>query len=292
MPVYDKSMFTWGSEIEIGDVPKSFYIPKGMGSWEYSETDILNLLPPFAGVAADPKGIDPPMGGEVNLRPSKSWEDHVGKIGELLDLFREAGHTPTTSFVSHTHVHVHIPGLRDDMEGLRKVVGYVQRNQEDIVRYVHAYQDLPEIKEGKKAKTYLKLDGGRLIPDWLCENLKQATSFTDFIRLYCCGKDGKTRGRPIRYAINLYCLKHTQTIEMRLFRASLDPQMLSDCFRFTEAIFDAALNDGPSAKEIIEGGEWKFPPFEFDLGLWNSFQATKKEPGGPKGKNRAYWIAQ
>jgi hypothetical protein len=134
------------------------------------------------------------------------------------------------------------------------------------------------------------------MPDWLAENLiGKANSFRDFINLHCMGKDGKSRGRPLRYAVNMYCLKHTQTIEMRFFRASLERRHLESCFAFTEEFLTAALSGGPSVDEILDSKhpvhEWDFPPFGFDLELWNSHQATKHKPGGAKGKNRAFWIA-
>jgi len=291
MKAYPAESYTWGCELEIGDVPKKHPIPKHLGSWEYSETDVLNLRPPYRGIAADPNGISPPVGGEVNMRPSLTWRDQVDRIQELLADFRSAGHDPTTSFVSHTHVHVHVPGLVDDIDALHRLTRYVQQNQSDIVSGAGQYQDHPDISKGKGAKQYFKYDGGRQIPDWMAENLLKTSNFKDFITMHCMGKDGVSRGRPLRYAINMYCLKHTKTIEMRFFRASLERSHLESCFEFTEAFVNAALNNGPSAKEILASKDWDFPPFDFDLALWKSHQDTKHKSGGPKGKNRAFWIA-
>lgn len=288
----DTQDWTWGCELEIGDVPKKFQIPPNLGSWEYSETDIVNLNPPYRGIAADPLGKNPPVGGEINLRPSETWAGQVSRIQEILDLFRASGHQPTTSFISHTHVHVHVPGLRESVEGLKKLTAWVRDNQESVVRRVGGYRDLPEIESAKGARSYLLYDGGRLMPDWLSENLITKTdNFNKFIDLHCMGKDGESRGRPIRYAINMYCLKHTQTIEMRFFRASLEPQHLSSCFEFTERMIKAALITGETADQILDSKTWSFPPFWFDEEIWASHQRTKHK-ANVQGKNRAFWIAR
>jgi len=69
---YPKDKFTYGMEIEWGDVPRSMTIPEELGSWEYSERDIINLREPYKNVCADPLGESPPFGGEINTKPSKN----------------------------------------------------------------------------------------------------------------------------------------------------------------------------------------------------------------------------
>ncbi len=41
---YDPSKFTWGYEIEFGDINRNVDIPEHLGKWEYAETDIVNIL--------------------------------------------------------------------------------------------------------------------------------------------------------------------------------------------------------------------------------------------------------
>lgn len=286
---YSSDDYTWGLELEIGDVPKSFEIPENLGKWEYSETDILNLIGEYRGVAVDPKGENPPVGGEVNLKPTNTIKEQIQKVNHLLNLFREKGHTPTTSFISHTHVHVHVPGLIEDIKALKKLTAYIMRNQQKIIEVAGGYTEYPEIEKGAGAKTYLKYDGGRLIPEWLGNNLQDAADFEEFITLYCRGKEKQGTARPIRFGVNLYNLKHTKTIEMRFFRSSLESAELQACFEFTEKIISAGLNDGPEVEEILSERNWQFPKFVFDLELWNAYKSTKQEAGGSKGKNRQYW---
>ena len=82
---------------------------------------------------------------------------------------------------------------------------------------------------------YLKYDGGRRMPDYMIDNIiNLSTDFNTFIKQHCTGKDGVSMGRPFRYAINTYSLKHTKTIEFRFFRASVDKNEMHDMFLFVE----------------------------------------------------------
>jgi hypothetical protein len=116
----------------------------------------------------------------------------------------------------------------------------------------------------------------------MCQNiLKRAKNFSDFIRLHAAGKDGVSMGRPFRYAINTYCLKHTETVEFRCFRATTERVELESQFRFAVAFLDAALNGGPSVKEILAKGKFTFPPFLWSRDEYLGWNATKhpKERG-------------
>ena len=62
--------WTWGYEVEWGDIDRTLKIPEHLGKWEHAETDILNLNEPYKYIACDPLGEDPPVGGEVNTVPT------------------------------------------------------------------------------------------------------------------------------------------------------------------------------------------------------------------------------
>ena len=144
------------------------------------------------------------------------------------------------------------------------------------------------MKTAKGAKMYLKYDGGREMPEYMCDNIVNlATDFEHFIKLHAAGKDGVSMGRPFRYAINTYCMKHTGTIEFRCFRSSTKRSEIESQFRFAEKFIDAALNDGPSVKEILAADTYTFPPFVWDLNEYVGWEKTKwdKERGN---KQREY----
>ena len=83
MQKYDSKNFTWGMEIEWGDVDRRLEIPAHLGSWEYAETDIINLKEPYKNVCCDPLGLEPPFGGEINTKPTKTWQEQVDRYFEL-----------------------------------------------------------------------------------------------------------------------------------------------------------------------------------------------------------------
>jgi hypothetical protein len=274
--MYNKSDFTYGMEIEWGDVPRSFEIPENLGSWEYSERDIINLRAPYQNVCADPLGVEPPMGGEINTKPTRTWQEQVDRYFELKELFNELGHDPTVGVTAHTHIHCRVPGLKDDITALKKLTKYIKENQDAAIDRVYGFFEHNQMKGAKGSKMYLKFDGGRPMPDYMSDNIiNLATDFDSFIKMHAAGKDGVSMGRPFRFAINMYALKHIDTVEFRLFRGTMDRTELESCFRFVQDFLDAALNDGPSVNELISDNNYKFPPMQWDLGQFIGWNDTK-----------------
>lgn len=273
---YNPADFTWGYEIEFGDISRNTEIPSHLGAWEHAETDIVNLREPYRGLACDPLGLEPPVGGEINTRPTSTWEEQVERVMEIIQLFRDKGEEPTASCVNHGHLHVHVPGLKDDVESLKKLIRYIRDNQHITIEKLYQYRPDPRMDYAKTAKTYLKWDGGRPMPDYMANNIiNLAGSFEDFIRLHAAGKDGVSMGRPFRYAINTYCMKHTGTIEFRCLRSSTKRREIYDSFRFVEKFVDAALNGGPDVDQILLEGDYQFPPFDYDHEMYLAWEATK-----------------
>jgi hypothetical protein len=276
MKTYDPSTFTYGYEIEWGDIDRNFKVPEELGSWEYCETDIVNLREPYRGLGSDPKGLNPPVGGEINTRPTKTWQQQVDNIMKLRDMFIEHGTAPTSGIVNHGHLHIHVPGLIDDIEALKRLMVYIKHNQHVTMEKVYQFRIEPGMELTKTAKTYLKHDGGRIAPDWLLDNLATLpVDFEDWLRIHCCGKDAKVRSRPFRYGIHTYALKNSRTVEFRCFRSTTDRRELSDCFEFATVFIDAALNGGPSVTEILASREWKFPPFDYDQEMYLGWERSK-----------------
>jgi hypothetical protein len=286
---YDPKSFTWGFEMEVGDADRRLPLPEHLGKWEFSETDVVNLNPPYRGIACDPLGIEPPFGGEINVRPTKTWKEQVDRIFEILDFYRSNGNNPTSNCISHNHIHVFVPGLKEDVDALKRLIAYIRDNQHVVVDRVHAFRLHPDMSSTKTAKSYLKLDCGRLMPDYMSANIiNLTTDFEHFIKLHAAGKDGKSMGRPFRYAINTYCMKHTGTIEFRCFRNSLDRRELEDSFKFVEKFMDAALNDGPDVQQILLEGDYKFPELKYDHEIYTSWEKTKY--GKERGKKAREFI--
>ena len=273
---YPKETYTWGYEIEWGDVDRKIQIPENLGKWEFAETDIVNIREPFKYIACDPLGLEPDFGGEINTKPTKTWKEQVDRILEIYDIFIQNGNEPSASCVNHGHLHVFVPGLKDDIESLKKLISYIKNNQEDVIEHCYQFKDILGMSSCKGAKMYLKFDGGRKMPDYMCDNIiNLAEDFNHFIKLHAAGKDGISMGRPFRYAINTYCMKHTGTIEFRCFRSTTNREEIESQFKFVEKFIDAALNDGPSVEQILAEETYTFPQFKWNINEYLGWEQTK-----------------
>jgi hypothetical protein len=287
---YKKEDFTWGYELELGDVKKSTIIPENLGSWEYCETDIVNMNPPYQYTCVDPAGINPPVGGEINLVPTKTWKEQVSNIENILEIFRKDSQTPTVNCISEAHIHIHVPGLREDIDGLKRLFSYIQKNQKCIIDNCVSFKSNSLLESlPYKATRYLKYDIGLETPDWMINNiLELSKDFNDIIRILCCGKDGVSRGRPFRRCVNVYNMKHINTIEFRCFRNTLNLEYIKNCFIFVQEFVYNALNGiNKTAEDIIEEFKLTFPPFEYDHEVVKAWTFNKKE-SNPKLKNRKF----
>lgn len=279
---YPKENYTWGYEIEWGDIDRRLEVPEHLGKWEHAECDIVNIHPPFKYVACDPIGESPHMGGEINTKPTLTATQQTDRIMEIHDFFVSNGNQPSASCVNHGHLHVFVPGLKDDIDALKRLTKYVKENQEETIKACYGFYEHKQMKTCKGAKMYLKYDGGREMPDYMSDNIiNLAEDFNHFIKLHAAGKDGVSMGRPFRYGINLYCMKHTGTIEFRCFRSSTKREEIDSQFRFAELFVDAALNGGPNVVEILHDNEFTFPPFVWNVGEYKGWVQTKygKERG-------------
>jgi hypothetical protein len=275
---YEHSTFSYGLELELSDVPRSVEIPEHLGAWEFSERDIVNTKPPFLGIAADPKGLEPPIGGEINTVPTKTIEEQVSNVADIFSVFRNVGWDPAVGPTSHGHVHIHIPGLTEDIEALKRLARFIYRNQDEMIYRCGRFEKHPSMDA--KAVMYMKLDGGRKLPEYIVKNiLERATDLKSFIDMHCMGKDGVSRGRPFRYAINMYSLKHTQTIEFRMFRATTSLDLIYNCLEVVSAFMDQAMmwdgDDNSDSAVFHVPKKIEYPPMMWDRSLWDSLQKTK-----------------
>ena len=267
-------------------MPRKYNVPSHLGDWEHAERDIVNTAGQYRGVAADPLGVSPPLGGEINTVPTVGLEAQVDKISELIRWCTENSELPPDVGPSaHGHVHVHVPGLTGSPWHLQRLIGGVHRMQEFMVDRCGQFVRMPDMDGA--AVRYLHRDGGRLMPQYMIFNiLKMGHSFEDFIRLHAAGKDGVSMGRPFRYAINTYCLKHTKTVEFRMFRGTLNRTYIRNSLLAAEAFLKISLGfaDLTAASNFLT--DLEFAPMLWDKELWDGLQATKHdEKRGKKIRN-------
>jgi len=208
--------------------------------------------------------------------PTKTWQQQVDNIIKIRDLFTEHGTPPTSGIVNHGHLHVHVPGLIEDIDALKRLMVYIKHNQHITMERVYQFSIQPGMEKTKTARTYLKHDGGRIAADWLLDNLATVpVDFDDWLRVHCCGKNAVVRSRPFRYGIHTYALKNSRTVEFRCFRSTTKREELEDSFLFATKFMDAALNDGPNVQEILDSRDWQFPPFDYDHEMYLGWERSK-----------------
>ena len=277
----DKATWTYGCELELSDVPR-IALPSELGSWDGCERDVVNTKAPYHGVAADPLGFTPPVGGEINTPPTLGWPMQVDHIAKVFGFFRAIDAEPVAGPTSHLHIHVCVPGLVNDIDALKRLACYVFDNQEDMIRICGRYTWKHDM--GRKAQDYFKQDGGRMLPAYILNNiLDKATTFDQFIKMHAAGKDGVSMGRPFRYAINMYCLKHTGTIEFRMFRGTTDLSLIRNAFTAVERFLEFALSpfNKPGAHtRPCRFQDWyavkklEMPPMKWDRELWDGLPVS------------------
>lgn len=294
--MYNKNDLTWGFELELSNVPKNFVIPEYLGKWEYCEADIINTRGEFANICADPLGINPPYGGEINTKPTNTKEEQVDRICQIIDLFKNNGYDPDCGITSHSHVHVHVKGLTEDYLSILLLFLWLYDNQNNILDKVYRFDEsiIPNLKEFARIKSYLKYDGARLIPEWLVRNiLDNAYTLKEFLHVYRCGKNLNPVHRHFRHFVNMYSMKFTSTIEFRCFRGTINKSQLSDIFEICEDIILAGLNSNEiTFKDIWSKKSWDLPATKFDEGQAIGWNNTKHDVEFISKKNRKFWEVQ
>jgi hypothetical protein len=86
-------------------------------------------------------------------------------------------------------------------------------------------------------------------------------------------------------------MKHTGTIEFRCFRSSINEDEIWSQFEFVEKFIDAALNDGPSVKEILRDNKFKFPTFRWDINEYMGWVNTKYDKSRGEKKREYHDVA-
>lgn len=270
---------TFGAEYELGDVDRTVELLPG-ANWNFKDHSIANST----GIANDEKAKLYTLGGEINSDPSADidtqlaiWEGIVKRQSRIHINHR-----------TNLHLHIHVPGLREDLTALKRLMAYVQENQNRVYELVEPLVAPTPEQFGTEAaykgayqryKRRLVSHQNKLKPKQV-EACMSAETPEDFINGHA---PKNKKGEPlwalaVRGGINLSQLRETNTIEFRHFTPTLYTEELQCCFEWIYAFTEAALVTGESVDSLYAKRSWKFPQFaKYDHDIDVVFQWTDLE---------------
>ena len=280
---YNSDFWTYGAEHEFGDWNRDVPLPEGC-NLNFDDNTCVSSN----GIANDPKGKLFKFGEEINTDPTDTIEDQgyiLARIARSTDA--------VANYRSNLHLHIHVPGLKDDLESLKMLLTYVHTHAEEAFRLV---EPIPVPSKNQPAEHYeweMKRYKRRQKSHQHRINQKQydrmmaAETVQEFFEAEC-HKDAK--GNPAwfqvpRAGINIRQIwEHSETIEFRHFPGTLDPKELYSAFLWVKNFMFAALNDhNLTPMDIYEQREWDFPTFpEYDFYQEQVYQYTNFDKNGRK----------
>jgi hypothetical protein len=263
--------WTWGAEFEFSDWDNEIALPTGFGrSPDYT---IVNSN----SIAAQPNPKDYRYGGEINTPPTKTYWGQVRCLEKILETY----HNVRINYRSNLHLHVRIPGLKDDLRSLKVIQEYIHLELPKALPIIEPIPVGNTPAEKKRQRRRKVSHQTFLTPLRLAHQLKAKTVKEFFEREVVESSKGALmwHAQP-RLAVGLRQLLQTDTIEFRHFPGTLDgyelAESLSWCHRFLQAAFTSQ-----SIQAVIEGTDlaWipKFLPFDYDLE--EGYQATAAHNG-------------
>lgn len=291
----DVKDISFGCELEWSDIDRSVDIPEDLGSWEGpkiaglymgSEIDIVNTKGQWKGYGTDPLALKCPVGGEIHTVPSKSINSQFGRILKIMGLFDQVN----VACPNHGHIHVGIPGVRDDLEALKNLFKYTQKNEKDLIEYCCGYNmfDALEVRSSNIqawVKSYLLVGDGKSINPDIYPIVEKAGSVEEIFEAlktincqdYFWDTENRLNTESHRTAFNLFNLTKGETVEFRIFRASTNPVEIYSCLYFAKRYVEEALkgSEGKSVQEILKEGNFKFPKLNFNESLTQGWQISR-----------------
>lgn len=255
------SGWTYGAELELSDLDQRKGLPPGFG-WDKRDVTMVNSN----GIAVDPKGKLYPFGGEINTPPTKTIKGQVAKFREVLEFHADA----TINHRSNLHIHIRVPGLKEDLGACKRIQAYAFANR----GYLDVVEPIPSPKRAdfKTEDQYMgalcryhrrKVSHHAMITKKRFLEQQEATTFAQF---FAAEAPKKKDGTPMfhlapRLAVNLRQLQETDTIEFRHFPGTLDPEKFRDCLRWCRDFLIQALGDQQPCLKLFAEGDYNLPTF-------------------------------
>jgi hypothetical protein len=281
---YDKASFTYGVELEYGDSYRFNELPTG-AKWNDKDNTCVSTT----GIANDPLGLLYKYGGEINTKPTETVKEQIEHIAEINAMLQPA---PVVNYRSNLHIHVRVPGLKDDLDSCKKLLRYINEFQQqafDIVETIPVPSKSmlePEVYEWalKRMKRRQKSHQYKL-PESRVNAMMNAKTTQEFYEEHApLTEKGRMWFFSPRAGINLRQMwEETNTIEFRHFPGTLDMIEMESCICWCREFLDAALNTEKTPTEIFWETSYKFPkfqPYEFEteqIYQWTNFDAHSRK---------------
>lgn len=241
MTLSNTKLWTYGAELELGDLDQRKGLPKGFG-WDRRDVTMVNSN----GIAVDPKGKSYSFGGEINTPPTGSIKSQVAAIEEVLDFHDDA----VVNYRSNLHLHIRVPGLKDDLEACKKIQRYIYPTK----GFFDLIEPIPRPKEtdftskeefvgAMRRFNRRRVSHHTVLTDKRFRLQQEATTMEEFFRAEVpLKKDGTPQWHLApRCAINMRQLMETDTIEFRHFPGTLDLDLYKSCLTWCRDFLYAAV---------------------------------------------------
>ena len=255
--------WTYGAELELSDLNQQRGLPKGFG-WDRRDVTMVNS----DGIAVDPKGKLWTRGGEINTPPTSSIRDQVGLFQQVLEFHSDA----VINYRSNLHLHVRVPGLKDDLKACKRISRYVHENPgyldliEPILRPTQeAFPNPTEFLGAVRRYNRRKVSHHTVLTDKRYQAQIAASTMDEF---FAAEAPRNAKGKPMfhlaaRSAVNLRQLLETDTIEFRHFPGTLNPDEFKAGLIWCRDFLFAALNGGPPPEELFKASPEKYSIAKF-----------------------------
>lgn len=266
--------FTYGVELEYGNCDRT--IPELPDGAKWNALD--NTCVSSTGIANDPSGKLYKFGGEINTRPTTTIQeqtDHIEKINRYLV---SEGPSPIVNYRSNLHIHVRVPGLKDDLPMLKQLLQYIHTYQQQAFDIVETIP-VPDrntlsplhYQWAKKRYDRRQTSHQHKLPEKRYDAMMRASTPTEFWHEHA---HKNAKGDPSwfqcpRAGINLRQLfEETNTIEFRHFPGTLDMIEMESAITWCKSFLEVALNSPETPPHTLLGSyAYKFPdfqPYEFE----------------------------
>lgn len=231
--------WSYGAEFELAD-----WDQRKPHRWR---TDLDWTMVNSNGIAVDPKGIVYHFGGEVLAEPTGTPSGVAEQMAEFVNLYPET----TVNYRSNLHVHVRVPGLRDDLEKLKTVQVFCSKWLPKLLPVIEPiplpvrsrYPTQAQWRGAMKRYSRRKISHQKIMADRIVERQLMAKTVTEFFEAEALHVES---GRLLwatkpRCAVNLRQLMATDTIEFRHFPGTVNPAEIEMAVEWCKVFLEMAL---------------------------------------------------